>query len=148
MSDEKTASLPTHTRHQPVSGPSPVLAAHPAENHRWVRSRGQPGTTGRGSLIKRAREPAVEASGQQNVYRPATRRPLVETARQHHHSRSRGLGPVRTEPDDHAERAARPESRGRLTLPAIRTPPGITRFRPYTKRANVACYGTSSRRGR
>src|SRR6266851_4003822 len=42
---------------------------------------------------------------------PATRRPLVETARQHHHSRSRGLGPVRTEPDDHAERAARPESR-------------------------------------
>src|SRR6266702_748783 len=42
---------------------------------------------------------------------PATRRPLAETARQHHHSRSRGLGPVRTEPDDHAERAARPESR-------------------------------------
>ncbi len=33
---------------------------------------------------------------------------------------------------------------GRLTLPAIRTrtPPGITRFRPHTKRANVACYGT------
>jgi len=42
---------------------------------------------------------------------PATRRPLVETARQHRDSRSRGLGPVRTEPDDHAERAARPESR-------------------------------------
>jgi len=38
---------------------------------------------------------------------------------------------------------------GRLTLPAIRTgiPPGITRFRPHTKRANVACYGTSSARG-
>ncbi len=30
--------------------------------------RGQRGTTERGSLIKRAREPAVEASGQQNVY--------------------------------------------------------------------------------
>lgn len=39
-----------------------------SENHRWVRPRGQPGTTERGSLIKRAREPAVEASGQQNVY--------------------------------------------------------------------------------
>ena len=68
MSDKKTASLPTHTRHQSVSGPYPVLAAHPVENHRWVRPRGQPGTTERGSLIKRAREPAVEASGQQNVY--------------------------------------------------------------------------------
>lgn len=33
-----------------------------------MRPRGQPGTTERGSLIKRAREPAVEASGQQNVY--------------------------------------------------------------------------------
>ena len=68
MSDKKTASLPTHTRHQSVSGPYPVLAAHPVENHRWVRPRGQPGTTERGSLIKRARESAVEASGQQNVY--------------------------------------------------------------------------------
>jgi hypothetical protein len=67
MSDKKTASLPTHTRHQSVSGPYPVLAAHPAENHRWVRPRGQP-VRPRGSLIKRAREPAVEASGQQNVY--------------------------------------------------------------------------------
>ena len=68
MSDKKTASLPTHTRHQSVSGPYPVLAVHPAENHRWVRPRGQPGTTERGSLIKQASEPAVEASGQQNVY--------------------------------------------------------------------------------
>ena len=33
-----------------------------------MRPQGQPGTTERGSLIKRAREPAVDASGQQNVY--------------------------------------------------------------------------------
>ena len=79
MSDKKTASLPTHTRHQSVSGPYPVLAAHPAENHRWVRPRGQPGTTERGSLIKRAREPAVEASGQQNAYGAGNPAPLVET---------------------------------------------------------------------
>ena len=42
MNYKKTASLPTHTRHQSVSGPYPVLAAHPVENHRWVRPRGNP----------------------------------------------------------------------------------------------------------
>jgi hypothetical protein len=33
---------------------------------------------------------------------------------------------------------------GRLTPPAVpEIPPGITRLRPQTKRANVAGYGTS-----
>ena len=121
MSDKKTVPLPTHTRHQSVSGPYPVLAAHPAENHRWVRPRGQPGTTERGSLIKRARQPAVEASGQQNVYRAGNPAAAGGTARQHHHSRSRGLG--RSGPNQmitlNALRVLK--AAGRLTLPAIRT---------------------------
>jgi len=111
MSDKKIASLPTHTRHQSVSGPYPVLAAHPAENHRWVRPRGQPGTTERGSLIKRPASRPSRRAPKQNVYgasNPAAaggNRPAAPPLR------SRGLGLVRTEPDDHAERAARPESR-------------------------------------
>jgi len=52
---------------------------------------------------------------------PATRRPLVETARQHHHSRSRGLGPVRTEQMITLNALQALKAVGRLTLPAIRT---------------------------
>jgi hypothetical protein len=52
---------------------------------------------------------------------PLTRRPLVETARQHRGPRSRGLGPVRPERDDHAERAARPASRRAPDPPGTRT---------------------------
>ena len=79
MSDKKTVPLPTHTRHQSVSGPYPVLAAHPVENHRWVRPRRQPGTTEHGSLIERPREPAIEAGANRMSTAPTTRRPLVET---------------------------------------------------------------------
>ena len=122
MSDKKTASLPTHTRHQSVSGPYPVLAAHPAENHRWVRPRGQPGTTERGSLIKRAREPAVEASGQQNVYRagnPAAaggNRPGSTTTPEVVDWGRSGPNQMITLNALRALKAV-----GRLTLPAIRT---------------------------
>ena len=51
-----------HAHYQSVSDPL-YRPVHPVENHRWVRPQGQPGRTERDSLIKWAREPAVEASG-------------------------------------------------------------------------------------
>jgi hypothetical protein len=68
-----------------------------------VRPRGQPGTTERGSLIKRAREPAVEASGQQKVY-GAGNPPAAGGNQMITLNALRALKAV-----------------GRLTLPAIRT---------------------------
>ena len=121
MSDKKIASLPTHTRHQSVSGPYPVLAAHPAENHRWVRPRGQPGTTGRGSLIKRPASRPSRRAPQQNAYGAGNPAAAAGNRPQHHHSEVVDWG--RSGPNQmitlNALRALK--AAGRLTLPAIRT---------------------------
>ena len=79
MSDKKTASLPTHTRHQSVSGPYPVLAAPSCRESPLGEAAGAT-RYDRTWLTHQTGRAAVEASGQQNAYRAGNPAPLVETA--------------------------------------------------------------------